>query len=101
MNFMQPSTFQISDRIEAIRMFVTFFQYEDPMSDSFLENALPAAKACKWIGKNPNAVLPSLSNTECDKLVEMVNQVADRMEQYKNDLLQKFDQPEEDYNEYE
>ena len=36
---MKPSTFEISDRIEAIRMFTTFFQYENPMDDSFIENA--------------------------------------------------------------
>ena len=98
---MKPSTFEISDRIEAIVMFTTFFQYVNPMDDSFIEKAMPAAQACKWIAANPEKVLPSLSMKEVDELIKMVDQVADRMERFKNELLQKFDEPEDNYNDWE
>jgi len=31
----------------------------------------------------------------------MVDQVAERMERFKNELLQKFDEPEDNYNDWE
>jgi|TARA_E500000318_G_scaffold109343_1_gene122102 hypothetical protein len=87
---MKPSTFVISDHIEAIRMFTTFFQYENHMSDSWLQNAMPAAQGCKWIAKNFADVHPSMTENEVDELIKMIDQVANRMEQYKNDLLKDF-----------
>ena len=87
---MKPSTFVISDHIEAIRMFTTFFQYENPMGETWLANALPAAQGCKWLAKNFEKVAPSMSENEIDELIKMIDQVAQRMEQYKNDLLKDF-----------
>ena len=87
---MKPSTFVISDHIEAIKMFVTYFQYENHMSDSWLQNAIPAAQACKWLAENFDTVHPSMSENEVDELIKMIDQVAKRMEEYKNDLLRDF-----------
>ena len=65
---MKPSTFTVSDHIEAIRMFTTFYMYEDPRSKSFLENALPACAAAKYISDNWDHIYPSLSENEADDL---------------------------------
>ncbi len=88
---MKPSTFIVSNSIEAIRMFTTFYMYEDPRSKSFLENALPACAAAKYISENWDDIYPSLSETEADDLVNMIDQAADRMEQFKRDLFSQME----------
>ena len=96
---MKPSTFTVSDHIEAIRMFTTFYMYEDPRSKSFLENALPACAAAKYISDNWEQIHPSISDEEADDLVDMIDRVADRMEQFKRDLLNRM--VKESENEWE
>ena len=97
---MKPSTFTVSNSIEAIRMFTTFYMYEDPRSKSFLENALPACAAAKYISDNWDEIHPSLSDVykrqslsdrEAEDLVNMIDQAADRMEQFKRDLLSQME----------
>ena len=88
---MKPSTFTVSDHIESIRMFTTFYMYEDPRSKSFLENALPACAGAKYISDNWDHIYPSLSETEADELVNMIDRAADRMEQFKRDLLSQME----------
>ena len=88
---MKPSTFTVSDHIEAIRMFTTFYMYEDPRSESFLQNALPACAAAKYISDNWDDIYPSLSEKEADDLVNMIDRAADRMEQFKRDLLSQME----------
>ena len=96
---MKPSTFTVSDHIEAIRMFTTFYMYEDPQSKSFLENALPACTGAKYISDNWDQIHPSLSDKEAEKLVDMVDRAADRMEEYKRDLLGRMEQePENEWD---
>ena len=88
---MKPSTFIVSNYIEAIRMFTTFYMYEDPRSKGFLENALPACAAAKYISDNWDEIHPSLSDREAEDLVNMIDQAADRMEQFKRDLLSQME----------
>ena len=66
---MKRSTFTISNHIEAIHMFTTYYMYEDPRSESFLQNALPACAAAKYISENWDKICPSLSENEADELV--------------------------------
>ena len=96
---MNPSTFIVSNHIEAIRMFTTFFMYEDPRSESFLQNALPACTAAKYISDNWEQIHPSISDEEAEDLVDMIDRVADRMEQFKRDLLNRMEKESE--NEWE
>ena len=96
---MKPSTFTVSDHIEAIRMFTTFYMYEDPRSESFLQNALPACAGAKYISDNWNEIHPSLSDKESEDLVNMIDRAANRMEQFKRDLLNELEQEPE--NEWE
>ena len=88
---MKSSTFKISDSIEAIRMFTTFYMYEDPRSPDFFNNALPCIKGCKYIADNFDDILPSLSDKEADDLVEMIDRAANRMDQYKKDFLNQLE----------
>ena len=88
---MKPSTFTISNHIEAIRMFTTFYMYEDPQSDSFLQNALPACAAAKYISEHWDHIYPSLSEKEANELVHMIDRAADRMEEFKRDLLGRLE----------
>ena len=88
---MKPSTFTISNHIEAIRMFTTFFMYEDPQSESFLQNALPACTAAKYISEHWDMIYDSLSEEEADELVLMIDRAADRMEEFKRDLLNRME----------
>ena len=88
---MKPSTFIVSNSIEAIRMFTTFYMYEDPRSKSFLQNALPACAGAKYISDNWDDIYPSLSEKEADELVNMIDRAADRMEQFKRDLLSQME----------
>ena len=88
---MKPSTFIVSNSIEAIRMFTTFYMYEDPRSKSFLQNALPACAAAKYISENWDEIHPSLSDEEAEDLVNMIDRAADRMEQFKRDLLSQME----------
>ena len=48
---MKPSTFIVSNSIEAIRMFTTFYMYEDPRSKSFWKMH-SACAAAKYISEN-------------------------------------------------
>tara|TARA_A100001015_G_C14576337_1_gene551138 strand:+ start:293 stop:583 length:291 start_codon:yes stop_codon:yes gene_type:complete len=96
---MKPSTFIVSNHIEAIRMFTTFHMYEDPRSDSFLQNALPACAGAKYISDNWEQIHPSLTDKEADDLVDMIDRAADRMEQFKRDLLNRIEKESE--NEWE
>ena len=88
---MKPSTFTVSDHIEAIRMFTTFYMYEDPRSESLLQNALPACTAAKYISENWDHIYASLSEREADDLVNMIDRAADRMEQFKRELLNQME----------
>ena len=88
---MKPSTFTISNHIEAIRMFTTYYMYEDPRSESFLQNALPACAAAKYISENWDHIHASLSEREANDLVNMIDRAADRMEQFKRDLLNQME----------
>ena len=93
---MKPSTFTISNHIEAIRMFTTYYMYEDPRSESFLQNALPACTAAKYISEHWEKICPSLSENEADELVRMIDRAADRMEQFKRDLLNQIEKEMDD-----
>ena len=96
---MKPSTFTISDHIEAIRMFTTYFMYDDPRTASFMQNALPCIRAAKYIADNFDDILPSLSEKEADDLVEMIDRAAIRLEQYKFDLLNQLEKEMENEDE--
>jgi hypothetical protein len=65
--------------------------YEDPRSKSFLQNALPACAGAKYISDNWDDIYPSLSEKEADELVNMIDRAADRMEQFKRDLLSQME----------
>ena len=88
---MKPSRCTASDHIEAIRMFTTFYMWEDPRSESFLQNALPACAAAKYISENWDRIHASLSEREANDLVNMIDRAADRMEQFKRDLLNQME----------
>ena len=92
---MKHSTFTVSDHIEAIRMFTTFYMYEDPRSKSFLQNALPACAGAKYISENWDEIHPSLTDKEAVYLENMIDRAADRMEQFKRDLLSQMEQESE------
>jgi hypothetical protein len=96
---MKPSTFTISDHIEAIRMFTTYFMYDDPRKASFMQNALPCIRAAKYIADNFDDILPSLSEKEADDLVERIDRAAIRMEEYKFDLLNQLEKEMENEDE--
>jgi len=93
---MKPSTFIISNHIEAIRMFTTFFMYEDPRSESFLNAALPCMLGAKYIADNFHWIRDSLSEDEEVRLVESLDQAADRMDKYKKELLNNLEKEMED-----
>ena len=97
---MKPSPCTASDHIENVRMFVTFFQYEDPKSDAFLQNALLAIRGAKYLADNFEKLRPSLTEEEEIEIVKSVDIAAKRMETYKTDLLSELEKEfdDEDWN---
>ena len=55
---MKPSPCTASDHIENVRMFATFFQYEDPKSETFLQNALLAIEGAKYLARTLTNFVP-------------------------------------------
>mgnify|MGYP003113023476 CR=1 FL=1 len=96
---MKPSKCNASDHIENVRMFVTFFQYEDPKSDSFMQNALLAIEGAKYLAANFEKLRPSLTEEEEIEIVKSVDIAANRMETYKSDLLSELE--EQDFDDFE
>ena len=97
---MKPSPCTASDHIENVRMFVTFFQFEDPKSDSFMQNALLAIEGAKYLAANFEKLRPSLTEEEEKEIVNSVEIAANRMETYKSDLLSELEKEfdDEDWN---
>jgi hypothetical protein len=97
---MKPSPCTASDHIENVRMFVTFFQFEDPKSDSFMQNALLAIHGAKYLADNFEKLRPSLTEEEEIEIVNYVDIAAKRMETYKSELLSELEQEfdDEDWN---
>ena len=97
---MKPSPCTASDHIENVRMFVTFFQFEDPKSDSFMQNALLAIRGAKYLADNFEKLRPSLTEEEEQEIVKSVDIAANRMETYKTDLLSELEKEfdHEDWN---
>ncbi len=86
--------------IENVRMFVTYFQFEDPKSDSFMKNALLAINGAKYLADNFEKLRPSLTEEEEIEIVNSVDIAAKRMESYKSELLSELEQEfdDEDWN---
>ena len=97
---MKPSPCTASDHIENVRMFVTYFQFEDPKSDSFMQNALLAIEGAKYLAANFDKLRPSLTEEEEKEIVNSVEIAANRMESYKSDLLSELEKEfdDEDWN---
>jgi hypothetical protein len=97
---MKPSKCTASDHIENVRMFATFFQYEDPKSETFLQNALLAIQGVKYLADNFDHLRDSMTEDEEIKIVEAVDIAAKRMETYKSDLLSELEKDfdDEDWN---
>ena len=93
---MKPSRCTASDHIEAIRMFTTFFMWEDPRSESFLNAALPCMIGAKYIADNFHWIRDSLSEDEETRLIESLDQAAERMDKYKKELLNSLEKEMED-----
>ena len=97
---MKPSQCTASDHIENVRMFVTYFQYEDPKSETFLQNALLAINGAKYLAANFEKLRPSLTEEEEIEIVNSVDIAAKRMETYKSELLSELEKEfdDEDWN---
>ena len=93
---MKPSPCTVSDHIEAIRMFTTFYMWEDPRSESFLNAALPCMLGAKYIADNFHWIRDSLSEDEETRLIESLDQAAERMDKYKKELLNSLEKEMED-----
>ena len=93
---MKPSQCTASDHIENVRMFVTYFQYEDPKSDAFLLNSLLAIRGAKYLADNFEKLRPSLTEEEEIEIVNSVDIAAKRMETYKSELLSELEQDFDD-----